>query len=141
MWTADHSGKYSLKGTYNALRRVRARGLLFLVWFANNIPKHSFIAWMAIRRALKTQNKFGEWGLKNTSLCVFCYTDPEDEDHLFFGCYFSRAIWYWILLFFEINHMAQSWDESVQRCAENFKGKNPIATTRKLAFNFRICIL
>lgn len=73
-----------MKDTYNALRHVNPQASwLKFVWFTNNIPKHSFIAWLVIKNALKTQDKLVEWGLRRNAVCIFCHMEIETVKHLF----------------------------------------------------------
>lgn len=42
-----------------------------IVWFSNNIPRNSFILWMAILEKLKTQDWVISWGINGNLLCPF----------------------------------------------------------------------
>lgn len=131
-----------IKSTYNAMRHVSPRNdWASLVWFPNNIPKHSFITWLAMRNALKTMDKLVAWGKRNTNFCEFCYAEVETISHLFFECHTPRAIWNFILTDLQLNHNILPWQEEVKWCIDKFKGKNPMSIIRKLAFNaFIYCI-
>lgn len=63
VWAVEESGEYTMKSTYESLRR-RKEAVRWhkAVWFTNNIPKHSFILWMALRGGLKTLSKMYDWG-------------------------------------------------------------------------------
>lgn len=112
-----------------------------LVWFPHNIPKQSFLSRLAMRNALKTQEKLVAWGLRSSSLCEFCYTEEENVAHRFFECYYPRAICSYIFSALPIFHSILPWQDEVSWCVEKFKGKGPIATVRRLAFNaFMYCI-
>ncbi|XP_056846887.1 uncharacterized protein LOC130497767 [Raphanus sativus] len=50
------------------------------VWFSGNIPKHSFITWVAARDRMPTRDKLRRWGLDVTPLCPLC--DSADETPL-----------------------------------------------------------
>lgn len=64
-----------------------------MIWFRNNIPRHAFIAWLAIRRELKTLSKLREWGVVQSNLCVLCWSSSETENHLFHGCRYAKTVW------------------------------------------------
>lgn len=134
--TASVSGVYTLKETYNAIRQVgNQTPWARLVWFSNCIPKHSFITRMALRRALKTQNKLVQWWIRQDSICVLCYTEEECEEHMFFECFYARAVWNWLLSDMQFSHTAQPWNEEIKWCYEHIRGNDPIAVVRKLVFN------
>lgn len=113
-----------MKATTNALRHVgETVPWAKIVWYTNNIPKHSFITWMAMRKALKTLYKLEEWGLRNSSVCVLCNTEQEDVEHLFLGCYFARAILNGLLAALEFHRVALNWADEIQWCVAHFVGK------------------
>ncbi|MDV2888542.1 hypothetical protein RYX45_25605, partial [Alkalihalophilus pseudofirmus] len=57
------------------------------IWNKYNIPKHSFIAWLAIRDSLPTQDRIIQWKENPPDLvCVFCKDILDSCSHLFFGC-------------------------------------------------------
>lgn len=54
------------------------------------IPRHVFIAWMALRGRPKTLVKIKDWGIVQSELCVHCWRDPETEDHLFYDSQMAK---------------------------------------------------
>lgn len=49
VWTISINGEYSVKAAYGAIRNTKpVARWANTVWFTGNIPKHSFIAWLAI---------------------------------------------------------------------------------------------
>lgn len=64
-----------------------------LVWFAQNIPKHSFVLWMAIHERLMTQDRIAEWFPNNDMKCVFCKQCNDSHQHLFFSCPYTNKVW------------------------------------------------
>ncbi|KAF5208114.1 hypothetical protein FRX31_002302 [Thalictrum thalictroides] len=70
IWNISLIGHYSMKETYEALRVTKQPVSWHqLIWFSNRIPRHSFIAWMAVQGGLKTLSKLREWGVVHTSTC------------------------------------------------------------------------
>ncbi|XP_010541224.1 PREDICTED: uncharacterized protein LOC104814739 [Tarenaya hassleriana] len=63
------------------------------VWFANSIPKHSFIVWIAAKQRLPTMDRMAAWGTNVNTCCRLCGTEPETLDHLFFRCNYSTSVW------------------------------------------------
>ncbi|PWA74759.1 RNA-directed DNA polymerase, eukaryota, Reverse transcriptase zinc-binding domain protein [Artemisia annua] len=63
-----------------------------LVWFSQNIPKHSFVLWMAILNKLNTQDKVRSWGSYDLMVCPLCYSDMDSHSHLFFKCSYEKML-------------------------------------------------
>ena len=57
-----------------------------LVWFSSHVPRVSFLTWMALRKALLTQDILVSCGIISRSSCCLCRMHVEDHDHLFFLC-------------------------------------------------------
>ncbi|GJV32892.1 RNA-directed DNA polymerase, eukaryota, reverse transcriptase zinc-binding domain protein [Tanacetum coccineum] len=64
-----------------------------IVWFSQNIPRHSFILWLAINKKLKTQDKMVVWLRLDSLKCSLCNEVHDDHNHLSFGCRFSSSVW------------------------------------------------
>lgn len=64
-----------------------------MIWFKECVPRCSFITWLTLRVKLPTKDRLQRWGLKMAMECVFCPSDIESHDHLFFECDFSTDIW------------------------------------------------
>lgn len=106
------------------------------MWFKNNIPRHSFVCWLACHRRLKTRAKLQRWGLINSASCVFCGGGTEDEEHLFLTCSFSCIIWKGLLIKLGIfRELARTWDEELLWCQNNFKSAGAVNTIKKLCLN------
>ncbi|XP_062088788.1 uncharacterized protein LOC133795351 [Humulus lupulus] len=60
------------------------------VWCRLNIPKHSFVLWIAIQNRLKTRERIRSFNITEDSTCILCNGADETVDHLFFGCSFSQ---------------------------------------------------
>ncbi|XP_050237995.1 uncharacterized protein LOC126687475 [Mercurialis annua] len=56
------------------------------------IPKHSFIAWLAIKGKLRTRDKLKSWGCVDDDGCVLCNIGTESLEHLFFNCRVSSVV-------------------------------------------------
>nr|GEW98674.1 retrovirus-related Pol polyprotein from transposon TNT 1-94 [Tanacetum cinerariifolium] len=64
-----------------------------LIWFAQCIPRHSFVLWMAIQNRLMTQDRVAVWKPNEPMKCVLCDQFPDSHDHLFFACSYSSLVW------------------------------------------------
>lgn len=94
VWTPTITGEYTMKDTYEAIRTMKEP--VFwpgIAWYAQRIPRHSFISGLALSNCLKTLMKMEQWGVVQSSRCVLCWKGREDEKHLFFKCQFYRSVW------------------------------------------------
>lgn len=91
VWGPAANGMYNLADTYEFMRKKKpAWEWNTAIWFRARIPRHAFIAWMALWRGLKTLGKLKLWGVVNSDICVHCWMSKEIEDHLFFECLLAR---------------------------------------------------
>ncbi|XP_048497943.1 uncharacterized protein LOC125496507 [Beta vulgaris subsp. vulgaris] len=90
--------KYTIKSGYKWLHpegeKIRWHNW---VWNSFNIPKHSLIAWMAMKGKLKTRDKMLKIGISREDTCALCEQDTEDDQHLFFRCPFSKRVCHGIM--------------------------------------------
>ena len=63
------------------------------IWFKENIPRNSFLAWIALLRRLPTKDRLLLWGLNVSGGCVLCSSGLETHHHLFFECEYSSSLW------------------------------------------------
>ncbi|GKD14790.1 RNA-directed DNA polymerase, eukaryota, reverse transcriptase zinc-binding domain protein [Tanacetum coccineum] len=64
-----------------------------MVWFAQSIPRHAFVTWLAIQKRLMTRDKLLIWRPNDDFKCALCNKCPDSHNHLFFTCDFSKRIW------------------------------------------------
>ncbi|XP_062104537.1 uncharacterized protein LOC133815748 [Humulus lupulus] len=82
---------YTIKNGYHLLCAVSKRAQWCSeVWSRLNIPKHSFILWMAMLDRLKTKQRLMRFQMVNNSVCLLCDVHDESIAHLFFDCHFSK---------------------------------------------------
>ncbi|XP_026419497.1 uncharacterized protein LOC113315435 [Papaver somniferum] len=94
LWNGSKNVDFSMRETFRALSGDTIEmPWTKLVWFKNNIPRHSFISWLACHKRLKTKAKLQRWGLVNNAACALCGGGIEDEEHIFLTCSFSNIIW------------------------------------------------
>ncbi|GJT53331.1 RNA-directed DNA polymerase, eukaryota, reverse transcriptase zinc-binding domain protein [Tanacetum coccineum] len=87
-------GPFSVKSVWLSLAPVRPTFPWYkVVWFSQNIPRHSFILWLAIKKKLKTQDRLSIWSGLNNLRCSLCNKTQDNHNHLFFGCEFSSKVW------------------------------------------------
>ncbi|KAG2313746.1 hypothetical protein Bca52824_025303 [Brassica carinata] len=92
---ADHFvPKFSSKATWHRIRETAPTvPWVDLIWFKEEIPRCSFVAWMAILSRLPTKDRLYSWGINVHTLCVLCFSGQESHQHLFFTCPFVLAVW------------------------------------------------
>ena len=43
-----------------------------LIWSNSNIPRRSFILWLALHNRLPTRDRLSKWAVCETDVCVLC---------------------------------------------------------------------
>nr|GEY32967.1 hypothetical protein [Tanacetum cinerariifolium] len=64
-----------------------------MIWFAQSIPRHAFVIWLAIQKKLMTHDKMLVWRPNEDFKCVVCKKCSDSHNHLFFTFEFSKEIW------------------------------------------------
>ena len=64
-----------------------------MVWFAQSIPRHAFVLWMAVQDRLMTQDRIAVWKPNDVMKCVFCKLNQDSHEHLFFQCEYTKKVW------------------------------------------------
>lgn len=64
-----------------------------VIWFPLAIPKHPFILWLAIKNRPRKGDRLIKRGYKGVVVCLFCWSEMESREHMFFKCGFSARIW------------------------------------------------
>ena len=60
-----------------------------VVWFKEEIPRCSFVTWLAMLARLPTRDRLLSWGLQVPASCVLCDAGTESHQHLYFDCSFA----------------------------------------------------
>lgn len=63
------------------------------VLFKRGIPKHNTLTWMVNLNRCPNKDRLISRNIQVDPNCLFCNTESESRDHLFFNCTFSSAIW------------------------------------------------
>ena len=86
----QHGGNYSITQGYkwfcDAQVKVRWDKQ---VWNRLNLPKHSFIMWLAVQDRLNTRARIQKYHDIEAS-CVFCGCQTETKEHILFRCHWSK---------------------------------------------------
>lgn len=46
-----------------------------------------------MEKGLNMLDKMLQWNIVDSSNCVLCWREEESEEHLFYGCRFTKKIW------------------------------------------------
>lgn len=85
---------FSTRDTWNHIRMIATKVFWHkAIWFIHETPKYSFCVWLAVRDRLSTGNHMATWNRDAPVGCVFCNTNLETRDHLFFSCVFTSEMW------------------------------------------------
>ena len=83
---ASKSGKFNITDTWRHLRLKKNKIPWHnFVWSSLNVPKFSFISWLAILDRLNTLSRMKYWGLNiQSTTCFLCLAQEECRDICFF---------------------------------------------------------
>ncbi|XP_062104077.1 uncharacterized protein LOC133815037 [Humulus lupulus] len=82
---------YQISSGYKMLNQMQERFHWSKeVWCRFNIPKHSFVLWIAVQDRLKTRERLRRFNISEDSSCILCNGAEETVVHLFFGRSFSQ---------------------------------------------------
>ncbi|XP_020250863.1 uncharacterized protein LOC109828245 [Asparagus officinalis] len=111
------------------------------VWGGLNVPKHSFISWLAIQNRLLTQDRLLKRGIISSNQCCLCSGQiTESRDHLFFECTFSSYIWNSIMDWMNFKKKSCNWNQ-VWNWFSSMRGKSLQVKLRRLVLTASIyCI-
>ena len=125
--------KFSVKQTYADLQGVVEQVEWYkIVWFTQNIPKHSFILWMAILNKLTTQDKIRKWGSYDLMVCPLCYSDMDSHQHLFFQCDYAKQFWSRVKAKMGIQCDDMEWKDLVNWYTRLYNGNTIGSVTRRI---------
>ena len=102
-----------------------------------NIPRHSFITWLAILNKLSTHDRIMLY-TRGPLACVLCHTAMETHDHLFFKCSYSSFIWQGFLVTMDLSHPVLSWNSFVNWASKAWKQKKPQLIIQKMCLGMAV---
>ncbi|XP_057250742.1 uncharacterized protein LOC130591438 [Beta vulgaris subsp. vulgaris] len=86
-------GVYSVTEVYKRQMNVQQSVSRYgAIWGRLNIPKHRFLCWLVMLNRLKTADRLTKVGVIDDATCLICGLTEETHCHLFFQCYFSKAV-------------------------------------------------
>ncbi|XP_028085249.1 uncharacterized protein LOC114286296 [Camellia sinensis] len=122
-WLPSSDGKFFVTSTWNYLRKSGDRmSWAAILWGPHNIPKASFVTWMAILGRLNTRDRLRLFGISQSAECVFCNDSCENHNHLFFDYPFSARIWTCIQSKLNVSWPVSQWPGITQHVAQSTQG-------------------
>ncbi|KAK3225726.1 hypothetical protein Dsin_005588 [Dipteronia sinensis] len=138
-WLPSSNGIYSASSALASLRVPYPLVPWFkLVWFPQNIPRMSFILWIAIRGRLSTRDRIHKYDPRAVSTCVLCNSHLESHAHLFFEYLFNRAIWTQILKYYGFPWNSLWWNDFIIWASTHWRGNTPIIVAKKLCLGVAV---
>ena len=83
-----------------------------IVWFPGGNPRHSFVLWLAVHTRLSTHDRIYKF-THGPLACVFCHSQMESHDHLFFACPYSLFIWQDLMLRCGLRWNGHTWKDTL----------------------------
>ncbi|XP_010684831.2 uncharacterized protein LOC104899353 [Beta vulgaris subsp. vulgaris] len=84
---------YSIKEGYKWLTGDQEKVTLYhWVWNKANIPKRSFISWLAALGKLRIKDKLYQAGVSNTKACPFCTNGEDSCSDKYFKCPYNTQV-------------------------------------------------
>ena len=132
-WVPSSSGVYSAASAREILSGDHPKvPWSHLLWFSQNIPRMSFVLWLAIKGKLSTLDRISSYNPRVTITCALCLGSPESIEHLFFGCPYSAYIWNNIIDKCELIGCPQSWSVLIPWAASSWHGKSVSSSVNRL---------
>ncbi|KAK2649163.1 hypothetical protein Ddye_016652 [Dipteronia dyeriana] len=101
-----------------------------IVWFPQNIPRMGFVLWLAIKGRLSTLDRVQRYDPQVVTTCVLCNSQAETHAHLFFECFYSKAIWTQLLNKCGCLGIHLSWNDLIDWVSVHWKRSSPSVVTK-----------
>ncbi|XP_071714988.1 uncharacterized protein [Rutidosis leptorrhynchoides] len=114
---------FSVSKVWDTIRYRQPKVLWYsVIWFAQNIPRHAFIAWLLMKQKLKTQDMLKPWDMNlngngGVAVCTLCQLQPDSNTHLFFECMYASRVWDQVKQLIQIPISGNCWQVFVQLLA------------------------
>lgn len=122
IWIHHNSGSFTVKSCYHEI--IKPDELIQSQTFAKIwkglIPHRvEVFLWLALHGRLNTKQKLVALNILPESeiLCPLCKSFPEDTMHLFFQCAYSRSVWQWWWMLWNISWV---WPSSIKLAFEQW---------------------
>ncbi|KAK2652810.1 hypothetical protein Ddye_012666 [Dipteronia dyeriana] len=133
LWLPSSNGIYSAASAMESLKTPHPLVSWYkIVWFPQNIPRMGFILWLAIKGRLSTLDCVQHYNPQVVATCVLCNSQAVTHAHLFFKCFYSKAIWTQLLNKCGCLGIHLSWNDFIDWVSIHWKGSSPSVVTKKL---------
>lgn len=113
LWKPRKDDNFSVASACSAMLQQRQKvGWSKLVWFRSNLPKHSFILWLAFLDRLHTRDRLCKWNVTTSDTCFFCNNGREEISHIF-SCKFSNKVWRKVLYAINVSREPVQWNREI----------------------------
>ena len=117
-WDFDTKGIYTVKSFYNIINfRGVSPGNSISIWNIKVPLRIHIFLWLVSNNKLLTRDNLQKRQTVDNASCLFC-SDPENVDHLFFGCVVAIELW---RVIFDISnkHLGMSIDDMLEWWSDN----------------------
>lgn len=95
-WHWDTKGVFTVRSLYLFLNFHGVQPIQLLLWWQLPVPpKIRAFMWLMSKNKILTKLQLQDRGWQGDLRCQFCPLE-ESSDHLFFQCFFARAIWFYM---------------------------------------------
>ncbi|KAL8255425.1 hypothetical protein R6Q59_033646 [Mikania micrantha] len=105
-----------------------------LVWFSQNIPRHAFTMWLAIKNKLRTHDVVKGWNINTEDKCYFCKRVPDSIPHLFFECEEPARIWQQVSGRTKWGHITGEWGQRLEELCRTINNNSIWSIVNRLVF-------
>ncbi|XP_020260934.1 uncharacterized protein LOC109837204 [Asparagus officinalis] len=103
------------------------------VWESSNLPKHSFILWLAIQNRLLTKDRLLKRGVIQSNHCSLCEGGSESHKHLYFDCSFSMTVWNGVMEWLKFSWRTCDWRLLLDWYCNSLKVKGSKLKVKRMA--------
>lgn len=141
VWVPHASGRFSITSCYETMRHRKPKVKWNnVVWSGKSFPRHSFLMWLVVRGRIKTKMLLRRRGVILETGCCLCMVEEENYKHLFFECYFTKAVWERVLNSLQVSRQARIWPAEwrwIQRKGRgrSMKAKKLVAAAAATIYN------
>ncbi|GJZ35731.1 RNA-directed DNA polymerase, eukaryota, reverse transcriptase zinc-binding domain protein [Tanacetum coccineum] len=102
-----------------------------MVWFAQSIPRHAFVTWLAIKKRTYGTKLVPGMETNDDLKCALCNKCPDSHLQPFFTCEFSNGIWKELLKMMNVK-LSECWDHVIDEMKVLPSNKNIWSIVRRL---------
>ncbi|XP_021739498.1 uncharacterized protein LOC110705886 [Chenopodium quinoa] len=134
------SGTYRISQCYKWLQGAGTK-VDWCKWVLNkfNIPKHSFILWLAMHDRHRTREKLWKYNACAEDSCLLCGAEIEDRQHMFFNCKYSQEcvprISHWLHIRIQNFYIDEVWKNWLKEVKDKVQHKVVLAVLAVVVYH------